>query len=84
LNQTFQVIFHRHGRGHLLYLSYGSFTGGKPTSFLTVSKRTDIGIDRERLSAFDKVSSLGLIAHGIIALAEAFGVLNTNCWWCRR
>ncbi|KAJ1280513.1 hypothetical protein BS78_04G238700, partial [Paspalum vaginatum] len=30
--------------------------------------------DSERLSAFDKVSSLGLIALGIIALAEACGV----------
>jgi hypothetical protein len=46
------------------------------TNFISnsVSKRTDIGIDRERLSGFDKVSSLGLIALGIIALAEAFGV----------
>ncbi|KAL6634919.1 hypothetical protein ACP70R_027590 [Stipagrostis hirtigluma subsp. patula] len=32
------------------------------------------GIDRERLSAFDKVSSLGLMALGVIALAEACGV----------
>ncbi|TVU28002.1 hypothetical protein EJB05_19508 [Eragrostis curvula] len=40
----------------------------------SVSKKTDIGIDQERLSTFDKVSSLGLMALGVIALAEAFGV----------
>ncbi|KAK3154912.1 hypothetical protein QOZ80_2BG0196560 [Eleusine coracana subsp. coracana] len=46
------------------------------TNFIanSLSKETAIGIDRERLSAFDKVSSLGLIGLGVIALAEAFGV----------
>lgn len=37
-------------------------------------KKSAIGTDLERLSAFDKVSSLGLIALGVVALAEACGV----------
>ncbi|XP_066328237.1 mechanosensitive ion channel protein 1, mitochondrial-like [Miscanthus floridulus] len=39
-----------------------------------MAKQAATGTDRERLSAFDKVSSLGLIALGVIALAEACGV----------
>ncbi|WVZ74206.1 hypothetical protein U9M48_022418 [Paspalum notatum var. saurae] len=46
------------------------------TNFIAnaMADQTAIGSDSERLSAFDKVSSLGLIALGIIALAEACGV----------
>ncbi|KAF8768616.1 hypothetical protein HU200_007166 [Digitaria exilis] len=46
------------------------------TNFIAnaMAKRTAIGTDLERLSAFDKVSSLGLIALGVVALAEACGV----------
>jgi len=46
------------------------------TNFIghAMAKQTATGIDRERLSAFDKMSSLGLIALGVIALAEACGV----------
>ncbi|OEL29055.1 Mechanosensitive ion channel protein 1, mitochondrial, partial [Dichanthelium oligosanthes] len=46
------------------------------TNFIAnaMAKRAAIGTDRERLSAFDKVSSLGLIALGVVALAEACGV----------
>ena len=46
------------------------------TNFIghAMAKQAATGTDRERLSAFDKVSSLGLIALGVIALAEACGV----------
>ncbi|KAL6899523.1 hypothetical protein ACP4OV_006181 [Aristida adscensionis] len=46
------------------------------TNFIAnaMANQAAIGTDRERLSAFDKVSSLGLIALGVIALAEACGV----------
>ncbi|XP_034578995.1 mechanosensitive ion channel protein 1, mitochondrial isoform X2 [Setaria viridis] len=46
------------------------------TNFIAnaMAKQAAIATDRERLSAFDKVSSLGLIALGVVALAEACGV----------
>ncbi|RLN07237.1 hypothetical protein C2845_PM11G30140 [Panicum miliaceum] len=46
------------------------------TNFIAnaMAKQAAIASDRERLSAFDKVSSLGLIALGVVALAEACGV----------
>lgn len=46
------------------------------TNFIghAMGKQAATGTDRERLSAFDKVSSLGVIALGVIALAEAYGV----------
>lgn len=47
------------------------------TNFIghAMAKQAATRTDRERLSAFDKVSSLGLIALGVIALAEACGIL---------
>ncbi|KAG0534678.1 hypothetical protein BDA96_04G299900 [Sorghum bicolor] len=47
------------------------------TNFIghAMAKQAATRTDRERLSAFDKMSSLGLIALGVIALAEACGVL---------
>lgn len=39
-----------------------------------MTNQAALSADQARLSAFDKVSSLGLIALGIMALAEACGV----------
>ena len=46
------------------------------TNFIAnaMAKQAAIATYRERLSAFDKVSSLELIALGVVALAEACGV----------
>jgi mechanosensitive ion channel protein 1/2/3 len=46
------------------------------TNFLSsvVTNQVNVGLDREKLSAFDKVSSLGLIMIGVMGLAEACGI----------
>ncbi|KAJ1702989.1 hypothetical protein LUZ63_002768 [Rhynchospora breviuscula] len=46
------------------------------TNFLSsvVTNQVNVGLDREKLSALDKVSSLGLIVLGVMGLAEACGV----------
>lgn len=38
------------------------------------ANQINVGLDREKLSALDKVSSLGLIFIGVMGLAEAFGI----------
>uniref|UniRef100_A0A0D9W8I3 Mechanosensitive ion channel MscS domain-containing protein n=1 Tax=Leersia perrieri TaxID=77586 RepID=A0A0D9W8I3_9ORYZ len=53
-------------------LSFVWFLHRWKTNFITKSAASSI--DQARLSAFDKVSSLGLIALGVMALAEACGV----------
>ncbi|XP_006652682.1 mechanosensitive ion channel protein 1, mitochondrial-like isoform X1 [Oryza brachyantha] len=55
-----------------IVLSFVWFLHRWKTNFITKSAASSI--DQARLSAFDKVSSLGLIALGIMALAEACGV----------
>lgn len=40
----------------------------------TLSGQNSLGLDREKLLALDKISSVGLFAIGIMALAEACGV----------
>ncbi|KAF0891441.1 hypothetical protein E2562_009864 [Oryza meyeriana var. granulata] len=55
-----------------IVLSFVWFLHRWKTNFIT--KAAASSIDQARLSAFDKVSSLGLIALGVMALAEACGV----------
>ncbi|RLM78038.1 mechanosensitive ion channel protein 1, mitochondrial-like isoform X2 [Panicum miliaceum] len=57
-------------------ITFMAFSQIWKTNFIAnaMAKQAAIATDRERLSAFDKVSSLGLIALGVVALAEACGV----------
>uniref|UniRef100_A0A0E0DHJ5 Mechanosensitive ion channel MscS domain-containing protein n=1 Tax=Oryza meridionalis TaxID=40149 RepID=A0A0E0DHJ5_9ORYZ len=55
-----------------IVLSFVWFLHRWKTNFIT--KVAASSIDQTRLSAFDKISSLGLIALGVMALAEACGV----------
>jgi len=40
----------------------------------TLSNQSLLGLDREKMLALDKISSIGLFVIGIMALAEACGV----------
>ncbi|KAG8043301.1 hypothetical protein GUJ93_ZPchr2161g7121 [Zizania palustris] len=59
-----------------IVLSFVWFLHRWKTNFITkaMTNQDTTSIDQDKLSAFDKVSSLGLIALGVMALAEACGV----------
>lgn len=57
-------------------LSFLWFLHRWKTNFFTnaMANQVTTGVDRERLSALDKISSLSLMVLGVMALAEACGV----------
>jgi hypothetical protein len=57
-------------------LSFVWFLQRWKTNFIAkaMAKPDASSVDRDRISAFDKVSSLGLIGLGVMGLAEACGV----------